>query len=84
MDVREMARMGGLARAEKLTAKERREIATKASKAGVAARKRAAKLRKETAALLQDTAKLVKSSAARQAKIRQLLQLAKGRKSSPA
>ena len=43
MDVSEMARLGGTARAAELSAKRRREIAVKASKAAVAARKRAKK-----------------------------------------
>jgi hypothetical protein len=46
MDVREMARLGGIARTQSMTAKERRELATKASKAAAKARTRAAKARK--------------------------------------
>jgi hypothetical protein len=46
MDVREMARMGGIARSKNMTAKERRELATKASRAAAAARKKKAKLKK--------------------------------------
>jgi hypothetical protein len=45
MDVKEMARMGGLARAASMTAEERRKLATKASKA--AAKARTAKARKK-------------------------------------
>jgi hypothetical protein len=40
MDSREMGKLGGHARARKLTKKRRREIAIKASKAAVQARKR--------------------------------------------
>jgi hypothetical protein len=43
MEVSEMARLGGTARAAALSAKRRREIAVKASKAATAARKRAKK-----------------------------------------
>jgi hypothetical protein len=46
MDVKEFARLGGLARAKSMTAKERRELATKASRAAAAARKKKAKLKK--------------------------------------
>jgi len=47
MDVREMARLGGLARAESMSAEQRRKSATKASKAAAAARKRKAQLKKK-------------------------------------
>lgn len=53
MDVREMARLGGLARAEQLTAKRRKEIAQKASLVAAVARTkkaRAAKQKKEKSA----------------------------------
>jgi hypothetical protein len=43
---KELARQGGLARAQTLTAKQRRESATKASKAAARARTRKAKERK--------------------------------------
>jgi len=43
MDVREMARMGGLARQKAMTAKERRALATKASKAAAKARRKKAR-----------------------------------------
>ncbi len=43
MDVREMARLGGLARANSMTAAERRKLATKASKAAAAARSKKAR-----------------------------------------
>jgi hypothetical protein len=48
MDVKEMARLGGLARAQNLSAKQRKEIATRASRAAAIARtrKKKAKLRK--------------------------------------
>jgi hypothetical protein len=46
MDVREMARLGGLARANSMTAAERRKLATKASKAAAKARTKKAKERK--------------------------------------
>jgi hypothetical protein len=48
MDVKEFARLGGLARAKSMTAKERRELATKASRAAAIARtrKKKAKLKK--------------------------------------
>lgn len=49
MDVREMARLGGLARAKAMTAKERRESALKASKAAAVARTKKAKARKKNA-----------------------------------
>jgi len=42
----EIGRRGGLARAKKLTAEQRKEIATKASKAAAEARSRAAKARR--------------------------------------
>ena len=42
----ELARLGGIARAKKLTAKQRSESATKASKAAAKARIRKAKERK--------------------------------------
>ncbi len=48
MDHRELARMGGLARSKSMTAKERRELATKASRAAALARKKKAKQKKET------------------------------------
>jgi len=47
MDVREMARLGGLARAKSMTAEERRKLATKASKAAAAARTKKAKRKKK-------------------------------------
>jgi hypothetical protein len=43
---RELARQGGIARAKSMTAKERSELATKASKAAAAARTKKAKARK--------------------------------------
>jgi hypothetical protein len=46
MDVREMARLGGLARANSMTAVERRKLATKASKAAAVARTQRAKQKK--------------------------------------
>jgi hypothetical protein len=48
MDVREMARMGGIARSKNMTAEERRKSATKASRAAAIARtrKKKAKLKK--------------------------------------
>jgi hypothetical protein len=46
MEVSEMARLGGLARAEGLTAKRRQEIAKKAAKAAAAARTKRAKQKK--------------------------------------
>jgi hypothetical protein len=49
MDHRELARMGGLARAQSMTAAERRKLATKASKAAAAARTKKAKQKKATA-----------------------------------
>ncbi len=49
MDVREMAKMGGKARAASLSAQERRQIATKASKAAAWARIKKAKGKKEKA-----------------------------------
>jgi hypothetical protein len=49
MDVQEMARMGGKARAKALTAQERTKIAKKASKA--AARARTAKAKRKPKAL---------------------------------
>ena len=47
MEVTEMARMGGKARAANLTAQERRQIAVKASKAAARARTRKAKAKKK-------------------------------------
>lgn len=47
MDVREMARLGGLARAKSLTPEERRKLATKASKAAAKARTAKAKAKKK-------------------------------------
>ena len=49
MEVRDMARLGGLARAESLSAKRRKEIATKAGKAAAAARTKKAKQAKGAA-----------------------------------
>lgn len=49
MDVREMARMGGLARAASMTAAERHKLATKASKAAAVARTKKAKQKKAAA-----------------------------------
>ncbi|MCU1338820.1 MAG: hypothetical protein JWO19_4401 [Bryobacterales bacterium] len=46
MDVREMGRLGGLARAKAMSAKARRESALKASNAAAAARKKKAKQKK--------------------------------------
>jgi hypothetical protein len=46
MDVREMARLGGLARAASMTAAERKKLATKASKVAAAARTKKAKQKK--------------------------------------
>jgi hypothetical protein len=50
MDVKEFARLGGLARAKSMTAKERRELATKASQAAAIARKKKAAAKKKKAA----------------------------------
>ena len=51
MDVREMARMGGEARAKSLTAKERKEISEKAAKAAARVhRAKAKKLKAQRAA----------------------------------
>jgi hypothetical protein len=47
MDVREMARLGGIARAKAMSEKERRASAIKASKAAAVARTKRAKSRKE-------------------------------------
>jgi hypothetical protein len=47
MDVKEFARLGGLARAKSMTARERRELATKASRAAALARKKKAKQKQE-------------------------------------
>lgn len=47
MDVREMARMGGIARAKSMTAEERRKLATKASKAAAKARSQRAAQKKK-------------------------------------
>jgi hypothetical protein len=46
MDVREFARLGGLARAKAMTAEERKKSALKASKAAAAARVKKAKIKK--------------------------------------
>jgi hypothetical protein len=46
MDVREMARMGGLARANSMTAVERRKLAIKASLAAARARTKKAKAKR--------------------------------------
>jgi hypothetical protein len=46
MDVREMARLGGLARAKSMTADERHKLAKKAAKAAAIARTKKAKQRK--------------------------------------
>ncbi len=46
MDVQEMARLGGLARAKALTADQRRKSALKASKAAALARTKKAKQKK--------------------------------------
>lgn len=48
MNVTEMARLGGLARTASMTAKERIELATKASKAAAKARKKKARENKKT------------------------------------
>jgi len=47
MDVREIARLGGIARAKSMTAKERRESALKASRAAARARTKKAKQKKK-------------------------------------
>jgi hypothetical protein len=47
MDVREMARLGGLARTKSMTAEERRKLAKKASKAAAKARTEKAKGKKK-------------------------------------
>ena len=47
MDVRELARLGGLARAKSMTAEERRKLATKASRAAARARTKKAKAKKK-------------------------------------
>jgi hypothetical protein len=49
MDVREMARLGGLARAKSMTAEERRKAAQKAAKAAGIARTKKAKAKKAAA-----------------------------------
>lgn len=49
MDVREMARMGGLARQKSMTAEQRRKLVTKASRAAALARTRRAKQKREKA-----------------------------------
>jgi len=46
MDVREMARLGGLARAKSMTAEERRESAMKAAKAAAAVHRKKARKKK--------------------------------------
>jgi hypothetical protein len=46
MDVREMARLGGLARANSMTPEQRRKLALKASKAAARVRAKKAKLKK--------------------------------------
>jgi hypothetical protein len=46
MDVAEMARLGGIARAKSMTAEQRRKSALKASKAAAAARTKKAKQKK--------------------------------------
>jgi hypothetical protein len=46
MDVKEMASLGGKARAESLSPDQRRRIAVKAAKAATAARKKKAKQKK--------------------------------------
>ena len=46
MDVKEMARLGGLARTNSMTAAERKKLATKASKAAAVARRKKAKAKK--------------------------------------
>jgi hypothetical protein len=50
MDVREMARLGGLARTQSMTAAERKKLATKASKAAARARTKRAKEKKKESA----------------------------------
>lgn len=47
MEVSEMARMGGIARAERLSAKRRQEIAKKAAKAAGIARTKKARQKKQ-------------------------------------
>jgi hypothetical protein len=47
MDVREMARMGGLARAKSMTAEERRKIAHKAAKAAGEVHRKKARQKKK-------------------------------------
>ncbi|MBV9181378.1 MAG: hypothetical protein JO356_08695 [Acidobacteria bacterium] len=47
MDVREMARMGGIARNKALTVEERRRIAVKASRAAVRARAKKSKAERQ-------------------------------------
>lgn len=49
MDVREMGKLGGLARAKSMTAEERRKSALKASKAAAAARTKKARAKKKAA-----------------------------------
>lgn len=48
MDVREMARLGGLARAKSMSPEERRKSAVKAAKAAARARTEKAKSRRNT------------------------------------
>jgi hypothetical protein len=47
MDVREMARLGGLARTNSMTAAQRKKLATKASRAAAIARTKKARLKKQ-------------------------------------
>ena len=47
MDVREMARLGGLARADSMTPAERKKLAIRASKAAAIARTKRAKERRK-------------------------------------
>ena len=70
MDVREMARLGGIARTSSMTPEERRKLATKASKAAAKARTEKAKAKKKYAPLGNLAAELKKSQKHEKAKVR--------------
>jgi len=62
MDVREMARLGGLARTGSMTPEEQRKLATKASKAAAKVRTEKAQQKKAAAAARTKKATLRKAA----------------------
>jgi len=70
MDVREMARLGGLARTSSMTPEERRALALKASRAAAKARTEKARAKKKFAPLGNLAKELKKSLKRQKAKVR--------------